>query len=106
MSLAPAKNAVGFEGMCPILRVKSVAASVEYYVQKLSFKIDWQTPCFCSVSRGRCHIFLSEGDQGEIPAPGYGSASKTPKLCSTNTRPAERKYAIPLQTTPGRTKCR
>lgn len=64
MSLAPAKNAVGFEGVCPILRVKSVVAGVEYYVQKLGFTIDWQTPYFCSVSRGRCHIFLSEGDQG------------------------------------------
>ena len=48
----------------PILRVRSLAASVDYYVQKLGFKIDWQAPIFASVSRGRCHIFLSEGDQG------------------------------------------
>lgn len=57
-------KAVGFEGVCPILRVESVAASVDYYIHKLGFKIDWQTPYFVSVSRGRCHIFLSEGDQG------------------------------------------
>lgn len=53
-----------FEGVSPILRVKSVAASLDYYVQKLGFTIDWQTPIFASVGRGRCHIFLSEGDQG------------------------------------------
>ena len=57
-------SAVAFEGVTPILRVRSVAASVEYYVLKLGFKIDWQAPIFASVSRGRCHIFLSEGDQG------------------------------------------
>ena len=60
----PAAIAVGFEGVTPILRVRSLAASVDYYVQKLGFKIDWQAPFFASVSRGRCHIFLSEGDQG------------------------------------------
>jgi catechol 2,3-dioxygenase-like lactoylglutathione lyase family enzyme len=57
-------NAVGFEGVCPILRVKNVSASIGFYVAKLGFKIDWQTPFFASVSRGKCHIFLSEGDQG------------------------------------------
>jgi catechol 2,3-dioxygenase-like lactoylglutathione lyase family enzyme len=63
-STIPKTGAVGFEGVCPILRVRSVEASVEYYVQRLGFKIDWQTPGFVSVSRGRSHIFLSEGDQG------------------------------------------
>ena len=57
-------SAVAFEGVTPILRVRNLAASVEYYVQKLGFMIDWQAPYFLSVSRGRCHIFLSEGDQG------------------------------------------
>jgi len=51
------------------LRVKNAAASIQYYVQVLGFKTDWQfpegqSPFFASVSRGRCHIFLSEGDQG------------------------------------------
>jgi hypothetical protein len=53
-----------FEGNTPILRVQSVAASIEHYVQKLGFKLNWQTFCFACVSRGRCSIFLSEGDQG------------------------------------------
>jgi catechol 2,3-dioxygenase-like lactoylglutathione lyase family enzyme len=59
-------SAAAFEGVTPILRVRSVAASLEYYVQKLGFKIDWQAPFFASVSRGRCHIFLSEGDRGNL----------------------------------------
>jgi catechol 2,3-dioxygenase-like lactoylglutathione lyase family enzyme len=64
MSPVETSNAVTFEGVNPILRVKNVSASVDYYVHKLGFKIDWQTPGFVSVSRGGCHIFLSEGDQG------------------------------------------
>jgi len=57
-------TALAFEGVTPILRVRDLAASLEYYVQKLGFKIDWQGPFFASVSRGRCHLFLSHGDQG------------------------------------------
>ncbi len=60
---------VAFEGVCPILRVESVPKSLDYYVQVLGFKKDFafpqgQPPFFASVSRGKCHIFLSEGDQG------------------------------------------
>jgi catechol 2,3-dioxygenase-like lactoylglutathione lyase family enzyme len=57
-------TAVTFEGVTPILRVLNLSASIDYYVHKLGFKIDWQSPIFASVSRGRCHIFLSQGDQG------------------------------------------
>jgi catechol 2,3-dioxygenase-like lactoylglutathione lyase family enzyme len=60
-----ANRAVGFEGVAPILRVADVKASVEYYVRVLGFKLDWETPYFASVSRDKCHIFLSEGDQGQ-----------------------------------------
>ena len=58
-------DAVEFEGVTPILRVGSLAASIEYYVRVLGFKVDWQNPgIMASVSRGRCHIMLCEGDQG------------------------------------------
>ena len=57
---------IAFEGVNPILRVGNLAASLEYYVQKLGFKVDWQGPFFASVSRGRCHLFLSQGDQGHL----------------------------------------
>ncbi len=55
-----------FEGITPIFRVRSVAASIEYYVKILGFKVDWGDgeKFFASVSRSRCHIFLSKGDQG------------------------------------------
>jgi catechol 2,3-dioxygenase-like lactoylglutathione lyase family enzyme len=53
-----------FEGVTPILRVQNLPASVDYYLQRLGFKLDWDGPHFASVSRGRCHIFLSQGDQG------------------------------------------
>ena len=62
-SVSPAT--VVFEGVCPILCVSNVSASISYYVDVLGFKVDWQQPgLFASVSRGKCHIFLSEGDQG------------------------------------------
>jgi hypothetical protein len=58
-------GAVEFEGVTPILRVGSLAASLEYYVKVLGFKVDWQDPGIIgSVSRGDCHIMLCEGDQG------------------------------------------
>lgn len=57
--------AVRFGGVTPILRVANVAASVEYYVIVLGFKIDFHDPgVIASVSRGRCGLFLVEGDQG------------------------------------------
>jgi len=54
-----------FEGVTPILRVRSLPASIDYYVNVLGFKVDWQHPgIIASVSRGRCSIMLCEGDQG------------------------------------------
>jgi catechol 2,3-dioxygenase-like lactoylglutathione lyase family enzyme len=58
-------SAVSFEGVSPILRVQDLPASTDYYVRTLGFAIDWQGPYFASVSRGNCHIFLSQGDQGQ-----------------------------------------
>lgn len=57
-------SAVGFEGVTPILRVRDIPSSIEYSVRTLGVKVDWQGPYFASVSRGKCHIFLSQGDQG------------------------------------------
>lgn len=48
----------------PILRVKSLARSLRYYVARLGFAIDFEGPVFASVSRGRATVFLAEGDQG------------------------------------------
>lgn len=59
-----AHKGIEFGGVTPVLRVRDVEASTEYYVRVLGFKIDFQTPGFVSVSRGRCCLFLCEGDQG------------------------------------------
>jgi catechol 2,3-dioxygenase-like lactoylglutathione lyase family enzyme len=65
MSGTDAPNAaVRFEGGNPIFRVGSLAASIDYYVRVLGFKVDFETAGFASVSRGRFGLFLCEGDQG------------------------------------------
>jgi catechol 2,3-dioxygenase-like lactoylglutathione lyase family enzyme len=53
-----------FSGVNSIFRVASVAASIEYYVSRLGFKVQWQTPYFACVARRKCHLFLGEDDQG------------------------------------------
>jgi catechol 2,3-dioxygenase-like lactoylglutathione lyase family enzyme len=54
-----------FEGVNPILRVRSLPPSIDYYVKVLGFELDWQSPgIIASVSRGRSGIMLCEGDQG------------------------------------------
>ncbi len=62
---APKAAAIRFEGVTPIFRVRSLPASIDYYVRVLGFKVDWHHPgIIASVSRDRCGIFLCEGDQG------------------------------------------
>ena len=53
-----------FGGAAPIFRVARLAASLEYYVTVLGFKIDWEESNIASVSRDRCCLFLCQGDQG------------------------------------------
>ena len=54
-----------FECVIPILRVRSLAASIEHYVSVLGFTVDWQEPgAMGSVSRDRHAIMLCEGGQG------------------------------------------
>jgi len=61
---ANASNVI-FEGCNPIFRVASVAKSVDYYVRVLGFKLLWDNPgMFACVARGKFHLFLSQGDQG------------------------------------------
>lgn len=55
-----------FGGAAPIFRVERLAASVEYYVTVLGFKIDWEQASIASVSRDRCCLFLCQGDQGHF----------------------------------------
>ncbi len=53
------------ENAIPILRVRSLEASIDYYLSVLGFKVDWQVPgSMGSVSRDGHSIMLCEGDQG------------------------------------------
>ena len=56
---------VGVECIIPILRVKSLQASISFYVDVLRFKVDWSTATMASVSRDGRAIMLCEGDQGQ-----------------------------------------
>lgn len=48
----------------PILRVRDVGASRDYYVKMLGFRVHFETEDFISVSRGECGLFLCRRDQG------------------------------------------
>jgi catechol 2,3-dioxygenase-like lactoylglutathione lyase family enzyme len=67
--LARPQAAIAFGGVIPVLRVSSVVASIDYYTRALGFHVNFKYPedsgpFFASISRGRCNLFLSEGDQG------------------------------------------
>jgi uncharacterized glyoxalase superfamily protein PhnB len=62
-------NKIAFGGVTPVLRVANVVASIDYYTRALAFHVNFKfpnenAPFFASISRGRCDLFLSEGDQG------------------------------------------
>ena len=52
------------ENAIPILKVASLAKSIDFYSGVLGFKLDWQAPGMASVGRDAGHIMLSEGSQG------------------------------------------
>src|SRR5215469_12206288 len=58
-------SAVEFEGTNPILRVQDLRASLDYYTGVLGFTKQWGDSSVACVGRGRCHLFLCEGDQGK-----------------------------------------
>jgi len=64
MAESTASTPIAFGGVTPVLRVRDAATSRDYYVQALGFSVDFQSEDFVSVSRGHCHLFLCEGDQG------------------------------------------
>jgi len=80
---APNTSVVTFEGGNPIFRVRSLPASIDYYVRVLGFKVDWQDPgIMASVSRGRFHLFLCEGDQGNPGSWVWVGVSDAEALCA------------------------
>jgi catechol 2,3-dioxygenase-like lactoylglutathione lyase family enzyme len=55
---------VKFDRPTPIIHVRDLAASIDYYVRILGFQAQWSGPNFASIVRDRCHLFLADGDQG------------------------------------------
>jgi hypothetical protein len=55
------------ECIIPILRVRSLSASIDYYVNVLGFQVDWggEDLGIASVSRDGRPIMLCEGQQGQ-----------------------------------------
>jgi catechol 2,3-dioxygenase-like lactoylglutathione lyase family enzyme len=52
----------------PILSVRDMSASLEFYTQKLGFKNMWEwgdPATFASISRDGVTIYLAQGDQGQ-----------------------------------------
>ena len=61
----PEGSDINFHAATPILSVQNLAASLDYYVKALGFRVDWVDPgVFASVSRGACSLMLCENDQG------------------------------------------
>ena len=61
------KEPCKFSGLTPILNVKSIPESLEYYINVLGFKKDWDwedPPSFASVSRDEVCIFFCQNGQG------------------------------------------
>ncbi|HET6977128.1 MAG TPA: bleomycin resistance family protein [Pyrinomonadaceae bacterium] len=59
---------IEFKVATPILNVKNIQESFDYYVQKLGFekRWDWGDPVdFGCVARGKVEIFLCQGCQGQ-----------------------------------------
>ena len=67
----------------PIFRVTDVAKSIEHYIHVLGFKLNWggENGQVASMSRGKCALFLCEGDQGHTGGWTWISAPDIEALC-------------------------
>jgi hypothetical protein len=53
------------ENTIPILSVRSLSASIDYYKNALGFSVDWMDGSMASVSRDGHGLMLCEGRQGQ-----------------------------------------
>lgn len=71
---------INFHASSPILRVSDLNNSLDYYVNKLGFSIDWKAEnVIASVSRMQANLMLCENDQGKFGSwvyIGVGDAEK------------------------------
>ena len=68
MTTPDATKPICFHGSTPILRVADLAASLDYYVRTLAFRVEWQFPDFAQVTRDEASLMLCEGSQGHTGA--------------------------------------
>lgn len=61
----PTPGEINFHAAVPILRVRSHAVSLDFYVRVLGFKVGWNLSGMASVFRGSCSLMLCEGLQGQ-----------------------------------------
>lgn len=60
----PSGEAIRFHSAIPILRVRRLLLSLDFYTRVLGFKIDWNISGMASVSRGCSTLMLCDGAQG------------------------------------------
>ncbi len=72
---------IQFHASSPILRVHNLLESLDYYVKKLGFSLDWQYEgAMASISRQTANLILCENDQGYIGNWVYIGVSDTERL--------------------------
>ena len=96
---------MSFGKTTPILRIFDEIKAVEFYVDFLGFKIDWQHrfepnfPLYLQVSRGECVLHLSEhhGDS----TPGSALRIETDELEAFQQQLLAKEYQVRTPTDPG-----
>jgi len=66
-------------GSAPILLVKDVVASADYYRDKVGFSYErfWgEPPCFCILCRDNFHLMLSQPEDSKFIVPHYKAVEK------------------------------
>ena len=53
------------ETVIPILQVKDMAASIDYYATRLGFVEEWQAGDMAAVGRDGFSIYFNQGEQGQ-----------------------------------------
>jgi catechol 2,3-dioxygenase-like lactoylglutathione lyase family enzyme len=94
-------EATKFGGATPVFRVQNLRGSIEYYVNALGFKVNFEYPDFASVSRDLCGIFLCVGDQGN-PGTWVWIGVEDVEVLLEAPRPKEPKSATSPRITLGR----
>jgi catechol 2,3-dioxygenase-like lactoylglutathione lyase family enzyme len=57
-------SAKQIENTIPVLPVRDLERSIEFFQQTLGFKLEWKTSAVCSVARDGCSIMLQRSLEG------------------------------------------